>query len=41
MSMVTTRGRGYLAHCDRFAGMTVAIVLCGADIDTSVLKEIL
>ena len=39
--MVTTRGRGYLAHCDRFVWMTVAIVLCGANIDKCALKEIL
>lgn len=32
---------GYLANRERFADMDVAIVLCGANIDTSVLKEIL
>ncbi len=32
---------GYLAHRERFAGMNVAIVLCGANIDLGVLKEIL
>ncbi|MCP4201192.1 MAG: threonine/serine dehydratase [bacterium] len=32
---------GYLANRERFAGMNVAIVLCGANIDLGVLKEIL
>ena len=32
---------GYLANRERFAGMQVAIVLCGANIDTRVLKELL
>ena len=32
---------GYLANRDRFAGMEVAILLCGANIDARVLKEIL
>lgn len=32
---------GYLANRERFTGMDVAIVLCGANIDPSVLKEIL
>jgi threonine dehydratase len=32
---------GYLANRERFAGRDVAIVLCGANIDTEVLKEIL
>jgi len=32
---------GYLANRERFAGMEVAIVLCGANIDSTVLAEIL
>ncbi len=32
---------GYLANRDRFAEMDVAIVLCGANIDAAVLREIL
>jgi threonine dehydratase len=32
---------GYLANRDRFSGLDVAIVLCGANIDAAVLKKIL
>ena len=32
---------GYLANRERFAGLDVAIVLCGANIDAAVLKAIL
>lgn len=32
---------GYLANRKRFAGKSIAIVLCGANIDSSVLKRIL
>jgi threonine dehydratase len=32
---------GYLARRDRFAGQSVAIVLCGANIDLGVLAEVL
>ncbi len=32
---------GYLAHRERFAGQQVAVVLCGANIDAQVLKQLL
>jgi threonine dehydratase len=32
---------GFLAHRQRVAGRRVAIVLCGANIDVAVLKQVL